>query len=80
MSITMECSLRFSAATASKPCGKRQGFCFVNGDENDFRYSNLKIINPYFGVERIDKNGTEHYKVRIHIHGNITVGNYTNAN
>ena len=33
----------------------------------------------YFGVERIDKNGTEHYKVRIHIHGNITVGNYTNA-
>lgn len=30
-------------------------FCFVNGDENDFRYSNLKIINPYFGVERIDK-------------------------
>lgn len=32
-----------------------------------------------FGVERIDKNGTEHYKVRIHIHGNITVGNYTNA-
>lgn len=54
-------------------------FCFVNGDENDFRYSNLKIINPYFGVERIDKNGTEHYKVRIHIHGNITVGNYTNA-
>ncbi len=62
------------------PCGKRQGnFCFVNGDENDFRYSNLKIINPYFGVERIDKNRTEHYKVRIHIHGNITVGNYTNA-
>ena len=54
-------------------------FCFVNGDENDFRYSNLKIINPYFGVERIDKNRTEHYKVRIHIHGNITVGNYTNA-
>ena len=54
-------------------------FCFVNGDENDFRYSNLKIINPYFGVELIDKNGTEHYKVRIHIHGNITVGNYTNA-
>ena len=54
-------------------------FCFVNGDENDFRYSNLKIINPYFGVERIDKNGTAHYKVRIHIHGNITVGNYTNA-
>ena len=52
---------------------------FVNGEENDFRYSNLKIINPYFGVERIDKNGTEHYKVRIHIHGNITVGNYTNA-
>ena len=37
------------------------------------------VINPYFGVERIDKNGTEHYKVRIHIHGNITVGNYTNA-
>ena len=53
-------------------------FRFVNGDENDFRYSNLEIINPYFGVERIDKNGST-YRVRLHIKGNVTVGTYTDA-
>ena len=49
---------------------------FVNGDENDFRYSNLEIINPYFGVERIEKNGQTTYRVKIHLEGNHTVGNY----
>lgn len=49
---------------------------FVNGDTNDFRYSNIEIINPYFGVTRFVKNGVFRYRVRIHINGNHTVGTY----
>ena len=30
---------------------------FVNGDPNDFRYSNLLIINHYHGVSRIERSG-----------------------
>lgn len=49
---------------------------FVNGDTNDFRYSNIEVINPYYGVSRIDQKGRIRYKVRIHINGNFTIGTY----
>lgn len=49
---------------------------FVNGDLNDFRYSNIEVINPYFGVTRFLKNGMFRYRVRIHINGNHTIGTY----
>lgn len=49
---------------------------FVNGDANDFRYSNIEVINPYFGVMRFVKNGMFRYRVRIHINGNHTIGTY----
>ena len=51
-------------------------YCFVNGDTNDFRYSNIEVINPYFGVTRFIKNGIFRYRVRIHINGNHTIGTY----
>lgn len=49
---------------------------FVNDDTNDFRYSNIEVINPYFGVTRFTKNGMYRYRVRIHINGNHTIGTY----
>lgn len=49
---------------------------FVNGDKNDFRYSNIEVINPYFGVMRYMKNGLFRYRVRLHINGNHTIGTY----
>ena len=49
---------------------------FVNGDKNDFRYSNIEVINPYFGVMRYMKNGMYRYRVRLHINGNHTIGTY----
>lgn len=49
---------------------------FVNGDMNDFRYSNIEVINPYFGVTRYTQNGTFRYRVRLHINGNYTIGTY----
>lgn len=55
-------------------CGR--DYRFVNGDTNDFRYSNIEVINPYYGVTRIEKNGQFRYRARIHINGNYTVGTY----
>lgn len=55
-------------------CGR--DYVFVNGDPSDFRYSNIEIINPYFGVVRIEKNGVYRYRVKIHIKGNYTIGTY----
>lgn len=50
---------------------------FTNGDSSDFRYSNIKVINPYYGVSRIVKNGQIKYRTKIHIEGNYTIGTYS---
>lgn len=55
-------------------CGR--DYRFVNGDPSDFRYSNIEIINPYFGVTRVSKNGQFRYRAKIHINGNYTIGTY----
>lgn len=51
-------------------------FRFVNGNDRDFRYSNIEVLNPYQGVtiERY-KNGVC-YIARIHINGNVLIGRY----
>ncbi len=59
-------------------CGR--DYLFVNGDTNDYRYSNIEVINPYFGVTRFVKNGMFRYRVRIHINGNHTIGTYRDLN
>lgn len=51
---------------------------FVNGDRHDFRYENIRNINPYYGVSRQDQNGRISYLTRIHINGNYQIGIYTN--
>lgn len=55
-------------------CGR--DYRFVNGDTSDFRYSNIEVINPYFGVARIEKAGQYRYRTKIHINGNYTVGTF----
>lgn len=49
---------------------------FVNGDPFDFRYENIRNINPYYGVSRHDDNGRITYQTRIHINGNYQIGIY----
>lgn len=54
---------------------------FINGDNSDFRYENIEIINRFHGVARIpvpDGAGGAacRYKVRIHIRSNYVVGTY----
>lgn len=56
-------------------CGR--DYKFANGDQTDFRYSNIIIINKYYGVSQFQKNGQIYYKTKIHINGNYTIGIYS---
>lgn len=59
-------------------CGR--DYIFANGDCNDFRYTNINIINRYYGVQCSVKNGRTIYKVKIHIKGDYAVGTYYTEN
>lgn len=49
---------------------------FVNGNDHDYRYSNIEIINPYYGVTVTTEQGRTVYTTRIHLHGDYLVGRY----
>lgn len=51
-------------------------FYFKNGDNHDFRYSNVICINPYAGVQQIKDNGTFRFLAKIHINGDYRIGIY----
>lgn len=49
---------------------------FVNGDNTDFTYDNIEIINRYYGVRLHYRNGLPEYLAKIHIHGDFIIGRY----
>ena len=51
-------------------------FRFVNGDDTDFRYSNIEIINKYNGVTKCFRRGLPVYLAKIHINGDYIIGKY----
>lgn len=48
---------------------------FVNGDNKDFRYSNIEILNSYYGVTCLTQSPPL-YVAKIHIHGDYIIGKY----
>lgn len=52
-------------------------YYFINGDNHDYRYSNIAVINRYNGVS-VQGSGTadEHYVAKIHINGDYIIGRY----
>ncbi len=50
---------------------------FVNGDSSDYRYGNIKIINPYYGVSKSFERGLPRYTAKIHINGDYIIGKYS---
>lgn len=50
---------------------------FVNGDDTDYRYANIEIINHYHGVSKITTKGITHYIAKILIRGNYIIGRYS---
>lgn len=51
-------------------------YLFINGDNTDFRYGNIEVINKYFGVFRQGSEGNYQYTAKIHINGTIKIGTY----
>ncbi len=49
---------------------------FVNGDNTDFRYENIEVMNIYHGVIRKNTKQGVRYTAKIHIRGNYTIGIY----
>ncbi len=49
---------------------------FINGDNTDFRYKNIQIINRFNGVSKSEKNGRTVYTSKIHINGDYIIGRY----
>lgn len=52
-------------------------YLFSNGDDTDYRYDNIEIVNRYHGVTRIMKNGSPLYLAKIHINGDYLIGRYS---
>lgn len=50
---------------------------FANGDPNDYRYSNIEVINRYHGVTRVLKKGFHKYIAKIHLNGDYVIGRYS---
>ncbi len=49
---------------------------FINGDEGDYRSSNLMIYTHYHGVNMVMKDSKEKYCAKIHINGDWGLGTY----
>lgn len=59
---------------------KGKDYIFVNQNEYDFRYENIRIINEYMGVTQIEQGQQALYECVIHIKGNFLVGRYNDKN
>ena len=51
-------------------------YIFVNGDDTDFRYSNIKVINPYSGIKAVTEGMTTFYETKIHLNGDWKLGRF----
>lgn len=49
---------------------------FVNGDNLDYRYGNIEIINRYYGVTKSPSRRHDIFTARIHINGDYLIGRY----
>ena len=72
----MQCSLlaRYGVKSFSV---KNRDYYFKNGDETDFRYGNLVVVNRFRGVYAKEAGGRKTYDVKIHFVGSLKVGTYT---
>ena len=56
---------------------KDRDYRFVNGDDHDFRYGNIKIINSFHGVSQIPDTYPTQYLAKIHVNGDWILGRYS---
>ena len=51
-------------------------YIFVNGDDTDFRYSNIRVINRHSSIKSVTEGVNTVYEVKIHINGDWKLGRY----
>ncbi|MDR1700337.1 MAG: hypothetical protein LBR68_04020 [Lachnoclostridium sp.] len=51
-------------------------YIFVNGNNHDFRYENIEVINRFHGVSKMIVKGKEVYQAKINMNGYSIVGYY----
>lgn len=51
-------------------------YVMVNGDKNDYRYSNIRILNNYIGVQKSISKSREYYTALINVNGNYIIGRF----
>lgn len=51
-------------------------YMMINGDKDDYRYSNIRLINSYTGVQCRENGAAKSYIAQIHINGNYMIGRY----
>lgn len=51
-------------------------YVMINGDKNDYRYSNIRLVNGYIGVQCKEEGSAQRYIAQIHINGNYIIGRY----
>lgn len=51
-------------------------YLFANGDNTDFRYENIILINKYYGVQKREERGRCFYLAKIHIRGDYIIGRF----
>ena len=52
-------------------------YYFANGDDHDYSYHNILIVNPYHGVVMLQAKGVSCYIAKIHINGDYLIGRYS---
>jgi hypothetical protein len=52
-------------------------YVFSNGDDHDYSYHNIEIINRFHGVAKVLRKGQPKYLAKIHIKGDYLIGCYS---
>lgn len=51
-------------------------YIFMNGDNRDYRYQNIRVLNHFMGVRQEQHRGKTIYTASIHVNGNYIIGRY----
>jgi len=49
---------------------------FVNGNPSDYRYENIEVLSPYYGVYPVRQKERTLFQAKIHVNGSLIIGRY----
>lgn len=51
-------------------------YTFADGNPHNYRYDNIDVVNPFYGVHEEFKGGRTYYKATVNINGSYIIGRY----